>query len=86
MRPAKQQILELMFQALESEMGIIVETSSLSYAHSLFYELKKEQPEDFGCLSLTAPPADVKHNQLWIVRKPNGKDREREKDDEPAEG
>lgn len=86
MRPAKEQILELMFKALESERGIIVETTSLSYAHSLFYELRSEQPEDFSCLSLTAPPASNKHNQLWIVRKQDGKNRVRESDDEPAAG
>lgn len=69
MSPAKERMLELMFEALETTLGLIIETPNVGRASALFYELRKEQPEDFGCLALTGPPVDVAHKQLWIVRK-----------------
>lgn len=60
---------ELLYEALNSAHGIIVETSDPVKLKSMLYPLRK-QDETLDCLSFVTSPT-APDTELWIVRKPD---------------
>lgn len=61
-------LIELLYEAFNSELGIVVETSDLSLLRQKLYAMRKED-EAFQCLSLVQSRTHP-NSQLWIVKRP----------------
>ena len=59
---------ELLYEALNSAYGIIVNTSDPVKLKNLLYPLRKQDP-DLECLSFVTSPT-APDSEIWIVRKP----------------
>ena len=63
-------MLELLYEALHSEHGVIIETSDSERFRQKFYQLRK-QDEALRALSCTLSPTNP-NAEVWIVK--NGKE------------
>lgn len=63
---------EKLYEALDSEVGIIVETDDVNRLRQRLYAIRKEHPE-FHCLSLLPSPTNP-NGELWILKKPETPD------------
>lgn len=61
----------LLYRALTSPVGIVVESNDPDRLRQKLYPLRKQQPE-FECLSFVLSPMNPQH--LWIVRKPDAQE------------
>lgn len=62
-------LIELLYTALQSPLGIIVETNDPEICKAKLYALRKQDP-DFACLSFLVSPTDPA-NSFWIIKKEN---------------
>lgn len=60
-------LLELLFDALRSPLGTVVETTDPQNCKAKLYALRREYPE-FACLSFLVSPTDP-GGSFWIVKK-----------------
>lgn len=60
-------MLELLYAALNSEYGVVVETNDPQRLRTKLYGLRKEDP-DLHCLSMTISPTSPA-NELWIMKR-----------------
>lgn len=60
-------LLELLYTALQSPLGIVVETSDPELCKAKLYTLRKQDPE-LACLSFLTSPVDPA-GSFWIVKK-----------------
>lgn len=58
-------LLEILYSALHSEFGVVVETNNVEGLRQRLYPLRKEH-EELHCLSFVVPPEP---NQLWVVKR-----------------
>jgi hypothetical protein len=58
----------LLYRAMTSPLGIVVESSDPDRLRQKLYPLRKAQPE-FECLAFVLSPMNP--TQLWILRKPD---------------
>lgn len=66
-------VLELLYEALNSEFGIIVKTSDPVALKQKLYAARRESGDE-ALLSLTfATSRTSPDTEIWIVRKPNAK-------------
>ena len=78
--------LECLYDALNSEAGIIVLTEDPERLRQKLYVLRKERIGELGCLSFLISPTNPQ-SELWILRKPDGQGRSPdETHTEPTEG
>jgi len=54
-----------MYDALRSDVGIVIASSDREHTRAQFYKLRKED-EDLSVLSLKMSPTNS--NELWIVK------------------
>lgn len=59
---------ELLYEALASPLGLIIETNDPTALRAKLYQLRKTDPA-FECLSFVTSRTNPT-TQLWIVRKP----------------
>lgn len=59
------QLLELMYDALRSDVGICISTTDIDRTRAKFYKLRKEE-DGLSVLSLRVSP--INPNELWIVK------------------
>jgi hypothetical protein len=62
-------VIELLYEALNSEAGIIVETPAPLLLRAKLYPLIHSDPT-LSCISLVISPTNPE-NHLWLVRKPD---------------
>lgn len=60
-------LLELLYAAMNSAVGVVVETNDAEFLRQKLYPLRKANPE-FNPLSFVISP--VNNTDLWILRKP----------------
>lgn len=60
-------LLELLYDALRAEVGIIVQTSNVERLRQKLYALRKED-EDLAALSFIVSPTNP-NAELWIVKR-----------------
>lgn len=58
-------LIEHLYNALNSELGVVVETDDPEFLRQKLYPLRKENP-DFACLSFVISP--INPLDLWIVK------------------
>lgn len=61
-------LLELLYAAYHSELGVVVETNSAERLRQKLYALRKENLEDFEPLAFVISP--LNGMDLWIVKQP----------------
>ena len=61
-------MLELLYEALHSEYGVVVETNSPERLRQKLYPLRKEH-EELSCLSFVISPINPE-SDLWILKRP----------------
>jgi len=59
-------LLDLLYQALNSPRGLIVTTTNVDALRQKLYRVRKEDP-DLACLSLTTSRTSPE-SELWIVK------------------
>lgn len=59
-------LIELLYEALHSEVGIIVQTSDVEKLRQKLYPLRKES-EELQVLSFIVSPTNP-NSELWIVK------------------
>lgn len=59
-------LLELLYEALRAEIGVVVETDNAELLRQKLYALRKED-EDFAILSFLISP--MNGADLWIIKK-----------------
>lgn len=61
-------ILDLLYRALHSKYGIVVETNNLENLRQRLYKVRRESEDpDLAALTLRPSPTDPE-TQLWIIR------------------
>lgn len=60
-------LLELLYDALRSEVGVVVRTNNVERLRAKLYPLRKQDP-DLAALSFVVSPVDPE-GELWIVKK-----------------
>lgn len=60
-------LIDLLYQALNSQSGIVVKTTSPERLRQKLYAERKVD-QDLACLSFTISPTDPQ-GELWIVKK-----------------
>lgn len=63
-------LLEILYQAINAEHGVVVETNKLEYTRQLFYKAMKTDPA-FDNLTITRNRTNP-DTELLIMRKQNG--------------
>lgn len=61
-------MLQLLYDAIHSEYGVVVETPDPVELRTRLYPLRKDRPE-LACLSLVISPTNPT-GELWIVKRP----------------
>ena len=62
-------MLELLYEALHSEYGVIVQTNDPERLRQKLYPLRKEH-EELLCLSFVISPTNPQ-SDLWILKRPS---------------
>lgn len=57
----------ILFRALASDHGLVVETSDPNLLRQQLYKIRREDMSSFGTLSFVISPARP-DNELWIVK------------------
>lgn len=60
-------LLEILYEALRSEVGVSVQTNSPERLRAKLYPLRNSDP-DLACLSFTISPT-APESELWIIKK-----------------
>lgn len=63
-------MIELLYAALNSELGVAVTTDDPTKLRAKLYTLRKQDP-DLACLSFTISPT-APRSELWIVKNAQG--------------
>lgn len=64
--------IELLYDALRSDLGIIVETNEPKILRAKMYAARKEADDpELDCLSLLESPTNPDQD-LWILKRPTG--------------
>jgi hypothetical protein len=71
-------VIEFLYAALNSEYGIIIETTDVERLRQQLYKIRREVP-DAGFDALSFVPSPTNEAQLWIVK------REAHRGDTPSE-
>ena len=66
----KDRLLELLYSAKHSDLGIVVETSSAELLRQKLYALRREYEDEFQHLSFVISP--MNGSDLWILNKEQG--------------
>lgn len=64
-KPPNLNHLELLYEALRSDRGVVIETDDAEFLRQKLYALRKEDPE-FATLSFVISP--INGVDLWIVK------------------
>lgn len=64
-------LLERLYDALRTPLGVKVETEDTERLRAKLYALRREHMEEFGRLSFVLSPTAPK-TELWILKKPDG--------------
>ena len=62
------ELLELLFAAVKSDFGVVIETNNPRVLRQRLYPLRTEDLDTFGDLAFHLSPTDPQ-TQLWIVKK-----------------
>ena len=82
--PSELELLEHLYAALRSPLGVVIETDDPEYLRQKLYPMRKKDP-DFSILSFIISP--MNGMDLWILRKPdNAEERTAEAHPEPFSG
>jgi hypothetical protein len=60
--------LERLYDALRTPLGVVVETEDREALRQKFYMIRRDNMEEFGCLSFILSPTNPAH--LWILKRP----------------
>lgn len=63
----KSQMLEVLYSAVNSRYGVVVETEDAEHLRQKLYALRREYEADFKHLSFVISP--INGSDLWIVNK-----------------
>ena len=64
-------LLERLYDALRTPLGVKVETEDTERLRAKLYALRRENMEEFGKLAFVLSPTSPK-TELWILKKPDG--------------
>lgn len=67
-KPPPIDLLELLYAAVHSERGVVVETDDAEFLRQKLYKLRSEDPA-FASLSFIISP--INKFDLWIIKVPN---------------
>lgn len=65
MKPTNFPLMELLYKALHTPFGIVIETNNAERLRQKLYPLRKEDP-DLTCLAFVISP--LNGSDLWIVK------------------
>lgn len=61
------ELLDILYRAYHSELGIVVETNDPERLRQKLYPMRKDNP-DFTCLNFVISP--INPADLWIIKQP----------------